>query len=376
MDRRTFVKYSLGAGLSGGGLLSGREIGPSIPDGRSICELKAPPPSYSLLPVVSDGKWIWATPPKGQIGLLEPRKYTLKIGISIEGTGGARAIKATTVVPVEHPGQTIDDSRVERAGCNATLRKLAPGAGQLLLTAPSIARGQTIRAAVTLRMTIHKQYHGYEADQFPAKQTAYPREFRQRYLNDSPGIQTRVKMVRQMAEDVGRPFAHPWDKAKVYAEWAFTNIKARLGRYTSVVAAVRDRVGDCEERAATFVAFCRIAGIPARLVWVPNHNWAEFYLTDHDGKGHWIPAHTSCYSWFGWTGAHELVLQKGDRIHIPEKRTDWRLLADWAQWSGSRPRVRYLAELVPDDGPGARIKDEKGEWELQDRHPMDRYMRR
>ena len=25
------------------------------------------------------------------------------------------------------------------------------------------------------------------------------------------------------------------------------------------------------------VALCRAGGIPARLVWVPNHNWAEFY---------------------------------------------------------------------------------------------------
>jgi hypothetical protein len=160
------------------------------------------------------------------------------------------------------------------------------------------------------------------------------------------------------------------------------HIRARAGIYTSVVAALRDRVGDCEERAAVFVALCRAAGIPARLVWIPNHNWAEFGLCDEAGQLRWIPAHTSCYSWFGWTGAHELVLQKGDRIQVPEKRRPQRLLADWAQWQGARPRLRWAAELTPlpaelgaDPGPGHRRKDEKGEWVVIGGHALDPYLR-
>ena len=132
-----------------------------------------------------------------------------------------------------------------------------------------------------------------------------------------------------------------------------------------------------------FVAFCRSAGIPARLVWVPNHNWAEFWLQDEAGKGHWIPAHTSAYNWFGWTGAHELVLQKGDKVFVPEDRKPQRLLADWMQWQGARPKVRFAAELRPvaetestEAGPGARSKDKKGEWLVVSNHPADRYGRK
>ena len=102
----------------------------------------------------------------------------------------------------------------------------------------------------------------------------------------------------------------------------------------------------------------------------------------HDGQPHWIPAHTSCYPWFGWTGAHELVLQKGDKIPVPEKRRPLRLLADWMQWQGARPEVRYLAELRPiasepnqDAGPGARSKDAKGEWVVVGKHSLDPYLR-
>jgi transglutaminase-like putative cysteine protease len=135
--------------------------------------------------------------------------------------------------------------------------------------------------------------------------------------------------------------------------------------------------------AGVFVALCRSVNIPARLVWVPNHAWAEFYLTDHDGLGHWIPAHTACYSWFGFTGAHELVLQKGDRLIVPQRGRQPRLLDDWMRWSGTKPKVRYVAEINPEPavaggeaGPGARRKDEKGEWLLVGKHAQDKYLRR
>jgi hypothetical protein len=119
-------------------------------------------------------------------------------------------------------------------------------------------------------------------------------------------------------------------------------------------------------------------------VWVPDHNWAEFYLIDEQGEGHWIPAHTACYFWFGWTGAHELVLQKGDRLRMPERGNRlFRLQEDWLRCSGRKPQVRYIAELTPlpastgaDPGPGARAKMANGEWKVVGKHPLDQYLRR
>ena len=46
-----------------------------------------------------------------------------------------------------------------------------------------------------------------------------------------------------------------YDKARAFYEWVWANIKGRPQIYTSVTAALKDRVGDCEERAAVFVAF-------------------------------------------------------------------------------------------------------------------------
>ena len=162
-----------------------------------------------------------------------------------------------------------------------------------------------------------------------------------------------------------------------------------LDKALAIDVALRDRLGDCEERAAVFVALCRASDIPARLVWVPNHNWAEFYLTDEKGEGHWIPAHTSAYAWFGWTGAHELVLQKGDSIRIPELPKPQRLLEDWLRRSGPKPDARYFADLKPlpsedaaktnadaDPGPGERSKSASGEWLRGGKYAQEKFVRR
>jgi hypothetical protein len=340
------------------------------------------PPAFSVIPVVGDGRWIWTKPPEQERGYLEPRTFDVSIGIELQGRGDAGSLMATTSLPVACPEQKIDSEQVLGSGCQAETRQIGPYARQLVLRASGIGAGQVIRAAAKSTVTVSKQYHGYRAEMFPQKQTVPP-DVRRSYLGDSPGIQTRIAEVRKLYEELSSGLDHPWDRAARFAQWIPRNIRAQIGRYTSVEKALADRRGDCEEMSAVFVALCRAGGIPARLVWVPNHNWAEFYLTDEQGQGHWIPAHTACYSWFGWTGAHELVLQKGDRLQVPERHGLFRLLEDWTRWSGKRPAIRYLAELSPkptspgaDPGPGSRRKIDSGEWQVVGGHPMNRYVRR
>ncbi|HVC92125.1 MAG TPA: transglutaminase-like domain-containing protein [Pirellulales bacterium] len=376
-SRRSLLRSGMAAGLAG---LDWRAAGKATRG-----HLTHRPSAYSVIPVVGDGRWIWREPPENETGYLEPRPYKLSVGIRLEGSGPASDLTSTTTVPIEYPEQKIDDVQLKTSGCEARLRTLSEGAGQLLLLAPGIERGQVVSAVAEYHLTLFKQYQAYDRERFPVKQKV-PAEVRKSYLQDSPGIQTRSKPVRELAAELSAkrpPLKHPWDLAKVFAEWVPANIKPQIGEYTSVTAALDDRRGDCEEMAGIFVALCRASNIPARLVWVPNHTWAEFYLVDHDGEGQWIPAHTACYSWFGFNGAHELVLQKGDRILMPERRKLLRLLPDWIQFSGAAPRVSFTAELVPlqpesggDPGPGARRKDEKGEWRVFGDHALDRYVRR
>lgn len=374
MRRREVLQAALGLGAWG--VL--QRAGDWLPSGE-VAEVG---PTRSVIPVVGDGRWIWNKPPATDRGYLETRAYRLKVGIEIEGTGNTAEAQSTTPVPTEYPEQKIEERRIETNGCVAEVRKIGEGASQLHVVATSLVRGQKATAYVHDRVLLSKQYLAYDEGQFPAKQ-AIPPDIRRTYLQDSPGIETRAKPVQSLADELRQGHDHPWQQARAFFEWVRGNIAPQIGAYTSVTTALATRRGDCEEMAGVFVALCRAVGIPSRLVWVPNHAWAEFYLTDHDGLGHWIPSHTACYSWFGYTGAHELVLQKGDRLSVPQRGRQLRLLDDWLRWSGAKPQVRYTAELTPeppqtggDAGPGARRKDAKGEWLLVGTHEQDKYQRR
>lgn len=233
MNRRLFLQSGLGAAVCGGEVLATGRFSVSRSGGGCGEHYGPQPPAFSIIPVVGDGTWIWTKPPVGQTGFLEPRAFDASVGIEITGTDNARSITATTPVPIELPEQKIDDVRIETQGGLARLRALTPTAAQFMLAAHGIFRGQTIRALAHFRLTLHKEYFGYEKDQFP------------------------------------------------------------------------------------------------------------------------------------------------------EQHKTLRLVNDWAQWMGSRPKTRFLAELKPvppasnaDAGPGARSKDENGQWLVVGNHPVDKIARR
>ena len=373
MKRRDFFMWTAAAAVGGGTATHVARPHAGAP--------RCAPPAFSVVPVVGDGKWIWNQPPANETGYLEPRPFKAQIGIELTGLGNAWQIASTTPVPVACPEQKIVSERIVTVGCQAEIQQLTPDSRVLCLYCPQMVKGQKVSAIVHYELTLYKQFHAFHRDQFPEKQSI-PLDVQRSFMGESPGIQTRSKEVKELLATLNQGLSHPWDLAHKFVTWIRQNIRPQIGSYTSVPAALQTRRGDCEEMSAVFVALCRAASIPARLVWIPNHNWAEFYLTDREDLGHWLPAHTACYFWFGWTGAHELVLQKGDRIRPPQRHTTLRLVEDWLQSGGRKPQPRYLGELTPeppgtggDAGPGARQKTASGEWKPVGTHPLDRYAR-
>jgi hypothetical protein len=385
VDRRKFVAALAGSALAGPNL-SGTVPAVASDRGDSLLgNLDCGVPAYSVVPVVGDGKWIWNEPPREGRGVLEPRRFRLRVGVEITARGPTVEIVSSTPVPSPFPEQLIDAERIiTSGGALAEFDAISDSARRLVVTHEKLQKGQTASAVAEIDLTLYKQYYGFRREQFPERQVPQF-AIRTAYLGDSPGIQTRIVDVVERARSLRAALTHPWDWAEAFADWVSRNISPRIGVYTSVTKAMETRVGDCEEMAGVFVALCRASGVPARLVWVPNHVWSEFYLVDAQGTGHWIPVHTACYSWFGWTGAHELVLQKGDRLKVPGYGTLVRLQQDRTRALGSRPDVQYIAELTPlppadddkaDPGPGARRKMPTGEWVIAGEHPADRYLRR
>jgi hypothetical protein len=378
LDRREFLRLSSVAAAAA--CLPRNASASAAPTRREL--LLPRPPAFSVIPVVGDGKWIWTRPPENDTGYLEPRRYRLRVGIDLVGRGDVGEVYASTPVPIAAPEQQITGERTSAENGQAALALLTPTARQLSLSTPQLVKGMKAAAVAEFDLTISKQYFGYDADDFSAEQKI-PLDVRAAALGDSPGIQTRSPRLLALVDELKQSRVHPWHLARAFADWVPKHIRPQMGLYTSVTTALETRVGDCEEMAGVFVALCRAAGIPARLVWIPNHVWSEFYLTDRDGHGHWIPAHTAAYPWFGWTGVHELVIQKGDRLKLPGLTNKIRLQTDRLRYKGQKPEARYWAELEPladteggDAGPGARRKIETGEWIVTGKHELDRVARR
>lgn len=375
MDRRGFLQSSsIWLGLAGGA----SSWLAHLPNGmRDVSEVSRVPVTHSITPVVADGKWIWREPPTDERGYLDPRDFDVVVGMDVESRGMALDFRATTVAPIGFAEQEIVEQSIETVGCEAAVFPLTAESAQFRMAADRVMPHQRLTAEARFRIRLRRDCRGFDREQFPRGQEIEG-VFDPVWLDASPGISisgTRLKRKLQQL-DVGS--RHPWDQAHAFYEWVWENIEGVPGAYTGVEEALAAGRGDCEERATVFIAMCRAAGIPARQVWVPGHAWAEIGLVDEAGKGHWLPVHTAAYNWFGWTGVHELVLQKGDNLRPPARRRPLRLIDDWYQARGAKPSVTFRLELKPvitageEGGPGARRKLADGRWELLSQHVANR----
>lgn len=111
------------------------------------------------------------------------------------------------------------------------------------------------------------------------------------FLEAAPYIEANHPDIKKQAATLRSP-------KRIFA-WVNGNLKSTgpSGRAKGAFYALKNKRGDCTEYACLFVALCRAAGIPARvmsgyvcdkdMVIAPQayHNWAEFY----DGS-RWVTA--------------------------------------------------------------------------------------
>ena len=118
----------------------------------------------------------------------------------------------------------------------------------------------------------------------------------------------------------------------------------------SSVQALKAEKADCHGLSALFVAMCRTMKVPARMIWVDGHQYAEFYLEDEAGKGYWYPAQLAGTRAFGEMPTPMVIFQKGDNFRVPERRRErLRYATDHTTLSSSpkhKPRVVYVREQL------------------------------
>lgn len=291
-----------------------------------------------------------------------------RVGAEITASRGAcRDIRAMVAVPLACAEQQVRmvEEEFTRHLDKVTYRDLDDGVRQMLITIPRLSGGETARAVVTYEVTTNTieppEQESTEDLELPKR----PERKIRKYLTESPMIEVRDGAIRSLARDLwreaGEQFgsdatdndAEPnaWSRVEYLYDYMLDNIQYSEGPDKSALDTLRDGKADCHGRSALFIALCRANKVPARVVWVNEHCYAEFYLEDAEGQGHWYPIESAGTRAFGGMPLARPILQKGDNFKVPERRGE-RLfyatddLVAYPVGNSGKPSVKFIRELV------------------------------
>jgi hypothetical protein len=276
-----------------------------------------------------------------------------RCGVEVEAVGGACSnLLAYVPFPMEWPEQDIKGIEDDIAPEAKVTYETVDGVKLMVVRIASLPAGQKTRAIVTfeLRRSAILQPEdtaGYRlADAKKLDRKLSP------YLLPSPKIESKDPKIRALARQIGTDQQKAWGKVEAIYDWVREKVTLKEGTVHGALAALKDGKGCHEDLTSLFIGICRAADIPARTVWVPGHCYAEFYLLDSEGNGHWFPCNPAGDRSFGGIGDQRPVMEKGDNFHPPwDKRRPVRFMPEHLEGQvtagGGQPRWRTVREVLP-----------------------------
>ncbi len=284
------------------------------------------------------------------VGGVQPMVQRWKIGLQFRAKGSSCGnILGTMPVPVDWPEQTVKviEEKLTPQVTELKYRELEGDVKQMVITIPTLQTGETASAIVVFEVTRTPIFPPEDTSKFVIPKNI-SKELR-RYLAASPLIEISDPRIKAKAKEVAQDKEGAWEKVEAIYDWVRANVKYENSSLKGALAAMRDGKGDCEELTSLFVAFCRVNGVPARCVWIPNHCYPEFYLEDEEGNGHWFPCQAAGSRDFGGMVEYRPILQKGDNIRVPEQKEPLRYAAlqrGKAIRGGGQPDYDFIMEVM------------------------------
>lgn len=260
-----------------------------------------------------------------------PKSQTWRVGLILHTNRvSCSAVMATFPIFAPWPEQSVQlvGQHVDRHVTGWTTRAIGAGVRQVQLVMPYVPPASEAEMTLTFQVQRSRILGPQETSslQIPPRITAETRSA----MGNSPYIDTsdgRIKAAaRKLAE---QPADSDWQRVEQIYDWVREQVEYTEGPIRSASQALRDGKGDCEELSSLFIAICRASRIPARVVWVPDHCYPEFYLQDQQERGAWFPCQAAGTRQFGQMDEYRPVLQKGDRFKVPEKRLPQRYVAEY-----------------------------------------------
>jgi Transglutaminase-like superfamily len=290
-----------------------------------------------------------------------PHVMQYRVGAEITATRGpCRDIVAMVCVPIDYPEQQVkiinEDFSPEVR--EVTYRMLGDGARQMLISVPALPDGATARAIVTVEVTTHPVLPPKKTDhlKIPEKLDRSVRK----YTSGSPYIEVNHRLIRALSKEIMDGVdasATDWQKIEAIYDKVLEKVEYVEGNDKSALDSLRDKQADCQGRSMLFIALCRANKIPARMVWVDGHAYAEFYLESEPparagkpGKNQWYPIESAGTRAFGEMPLARPIFQKGDNFKVPERKDRLRYASDYligfpVPGSG-KPKAKYIRQQV------------------------------
>jgi hypothetical protein len=284
----------------------------------------------------------------------ESRTVKWRVGLEVTAVGGpCKGIVGYSPVPVSWPEQEVKIAEQDLSPGVKVGYQPVDEIKAMVVHIPVIQPGETVKALVTfeVRRTVQLPPEKKERDTYVLPDAKKMEASIRRCLAASPKIETSAASIRKAAKTVGADKEKAWERVEALYDWAREKVQYKQGgAVKGAVAALKDGVGGHEDITSLFIALCRAAGIPARTVWVPEFCYAEFYLVDGQGQGHWIPCQPAGARTFGEMPDTKPILAKGDSFHPPYPSKDklMRYLATdlSVPRHGGNPTFKFIGQLA------------------------------
>ena len=278
-------------------------------------------------------------------------KHQWRVGLVIQAQNGPCAgIYATVPVPVEWDNQQVRiiNEEISPEIGSVRYRTLDHGLKQMMIVISRLNPGQQAMAVITFEVVSNPLPAPKETESLVIPKR--PSRDVRLYLGSSPYIDSRHARIRDQARKIVADKETAWKQVEAIYDWVRNSVELRDGNLKGATAALRDGFGQKEDLTSLFIALCRAHRVPTRTVWVPNHNYAEFYLADEAGKGRWYPCELVGTRAFGQLPQQRPILMRGDNFRVPEKKESQRYVAEFLKGKTGRglakPNVQFVRELV------------------------------
>ncbi len=314
-----------------------------------------------------------------------------RVGVSVDAAKGpVQDVFAMMAIPFECDEQEVivADEDISAEVDSVKYRTLQDGATQMLITIPYLPGNTVAKAILTFEVrtkAILPPDDEFTAQLVPPKK---PDRDLKRFLGRSKYIQSNHGKIRrelkaifdekpksdesetkdeptdddveltslestESDDDAEKPTAelNTWQRVEKIYDHVQKSIEYVEGNDQNAVQTLDRKKGDCHDVSALFVALCRASKIPARMVWVHEHQYAEFCLEDAKGELHWFPIESSGTRAFGEMPLARVIMQKGDNFRIPERPGEsFRYASEFLIGSpvdgSGKPKVRYIREKL------------------------------